>query len=183
MTRRGGAGKGSVSEGCRGTEHGQACTKVRTGAVAHRTALELAVQLWRRNKGNRQAAMSNPTNCRDSLQMVFNFLATAVATVGVPTTRILHPEWSRRVNGGLGIERLELKMTCYLQVSDADMFVPGSSKEFHVARVLPFGAQPSPFKTNTTTCEPNMKVSFKNIFFVLNGFVCACWEIEELRRS
>jgi hypothetical protein len=47
MTRRGGAGKGSGSKGCRGAEHGQACTKERTGAVAVRPALESAVQVWR----------------------------------------------------------------------------------------------------------------------------------------
>jgi hypothetical protein len=39
MTRRGVAGKGSRSEGCRGAEHGQTCTsrgldKDRTGVVA-----------------------------------------------------------------------------------------------------------------------------------------------------
>jgi hypothetical protein len=44
MTRRGGAGKVSGSEGCRGAEHGQACTKDHTGAVALRVALESAVQ-------------------------------------------------------------------------------------------------------------------------------------------
>jgi hypothetical protein len=40
MTRRGGAGKGSGSKGCRGAEHDQACTKERTGAVAIRAALK-----------------------------------------------------------------------------------------------------------------------------------------------
>jgi hypothetical protein len=68
MTRRGGAGKGSGSKGCRGAEHGQACTKERTGAVAVRAALESAVQVGRGNEGNRQAEMANPTKCRDSLQ-------------------------------------------------------------------------------------------------------------------
>jgi hypothetical protein len=34
MTRRGVAGTGSRSEGCRGAEHGQTCTKDRTGAMA-----------------------------------------------------------------------------------------------------------------------------------------------------
>jgi hypothetical protein len=67
MTRRGGAGKGSGSKG-RGAEHGQACTKERTGAVAVRAALESAVQVGRGNEGNRQAEMANPTKCRDSLQ-------------------------------------------------------------------------------------------------------------------
>jgi hypothetical protein len=69
MTRRGGAGKGSGSKGCRGAEHGQACTKERTGAVAVRAALESAVQVGRGNEGNRQAEMANPTKCRDSLQV------------------------------------------------------------------------------------------------------------------
>jgi hypothetical protein len=68
MTRRGGAGKGSGSKGCRGAEHGQACTKERTGAVAVRAALESAVQLGRGDEGNRQSEMANPTKCRDSLQ-------------------------------------------------------------------------------------------------------------------
>jgi hypothetical protein len=39
----GGAGKGSGSKRCRGAEHGQACTKDRTSAVALRAALESAV--------------------------------------------------------------------------------------------------------------------------------------------
>jgi hypothetical protein len=68
MTRRGGVGKGTGSKGCRGAEHGQACTKERTGAVAVRAALESAVQVGRGNEGNRQAEMANPTKCRDSLQ-------------------------------------------------------------------------------------------------------------------
>jgi hypothetical protein len=55
------AGKGSGSKGCRGAEHGQACTKERTGAVAVRAALESAVQVRRGNEGNRQAEMANPT--------------------------------------------------------------------------------------------------------------------------
>jgi hypothetical protein len=67
MTRRGGAGKGSGSKGCRGAEHGQACTKehTSTGAVA---VLESAVLVGRGDEGNRQAEMANPTKCRDSLQ-------------------------------------------------------------------------------------------------------------------
>jgi hypothetical protein len=68
MTKRGGAGKGSCSKGCRGAEHGQACTKERTGAVAARAALESAVQVGRGNEGNRQAEMANPGKCSDSLQ-------------------------------------------------------------------------------------------------------------------
>jgi hypothetical protein len=70
MTRRGGAGKGSGSKGCRGSEHGQACTnyKDRTGAVALRAALESAVQLGRGDVVNRQAEMANPAKCRDSVQ-------------------------------------------------------------------------------------------------------------------
>jgi hypothetical protein len=65
--KRGGAGKGSGSKGCRGAEHGQACTK-NAGAVAVRAALESAVQLGRGDEGNRQSEMANPTKCRDSLQ-------------------------------------------------------------------------------------------------------------------
>jgi uncharacterized protein (UPF0261 family) len=49
-------------------EHGQACTKDRIGAVAHRAALESAVQLGRGDVVNRQAEMANPAKCRDSLQ-------------------------------------------------------------------------------------------------------------------
>jgi hypothetical protein len=70
MTRRGGAGKGSGSKGRGGAEHGQACTKERTGAVAVRAALESAVQVGQGLEGNRQAEMANPTKCRDSLQVV-----------------------------------------------------------------------------------------------------------------
>jgi hypothetical protein len=69
MTRRGGAGNGSGSKGCRGAKHGQACTKERNGAVAVRAALESAVQVGRGDEGNRQAEMANPTKCRDSLQV------------------------------------------------------------------------------------------------------------------
>jgi hypothetical protein len=63
MTRRGVAGIGSCSEGCRGAEHGQ--TYIRTSAVAVRAALEVAVQLRRGDEVNRQAEMANP-KCRDS---------------------------------------------------------------------------------------------------------------------
>jgi hypothetical protein len=52
MTRKEGAGKGRGSNGCRGAEHGQACTKERTGAVAVRAALESAVQFGRGDEGN-----------------------------------------------------------------------------------------------------------------------------------
>jgi hypothetical protein len=45
-------GKGSRSEGCRGAEHGQTCTKYCTGTVAVRAALELAVQLGRGDEVN-----------------------------------------------------------------------------------------------------------------------------------
>jgi hypothetical protein len=69
MTRRGGAGKGSGSEDCRGAEHGQACTKDRTGAVALRTAIESAVQLGQGDEVNRQSEMANLSKCRDSLQV------------------------------------------------------------------------------------------------------------------
>jgi hypothetical protein len=64
MTRRGGAGEGSGSKGCRGAEHGQACSRERTGAVALRAALESAVRLGRVDEGNRQAEMANPTKGR-----------------------------------------------------------------------------------------------------------------------
>jgi hypothetical protein len=57
---RGGAGKGSGSKGCRGAEHGQACTKERTGAMAVRAALESAVQVGRGNEGIR-AKQKGPT--------------------------------------------------------------------------------------------------------------------------
>jgi hypothetical protein len=70
MTRRGGAGKGCGSQGCRGAEHGQAWTKERTGAVALRAALEAAMQLEGDEEVNRQAEMANPTTCRGSLQGV-----------------------------------------------------------------------------------------------------------------
>jgi hypothetical protein len=43
MTTRGGAGKSSGSRGCGGAELGQTYTKDRTGVVALRAALELAV--------------------------------------------------------------------------------------------------------------------------------------------
>jgi hypothetical protein len=49
-------------------EHGKACTKERTGAVAVRAALESAVQVGRGNEGNLQAETANPTKRRDSLQ-------------------------------------------------------------------------------------------------------------------
>jgi hypothetical protein len=75
MTRRGGGGKGTGSKGCRGAEHGQACTTERTGAVAVRAPLESAVQVGRGNEGNRQAEMANPTKCRDSLQRYNDFAA------------------------------------------------------------------------------------------------------------
>jgi hypothetical protein len=68
MTRRGGAGKGSGSKGRRGAEHGQACTKERTGAVAVGAALESAVQVGRGDEGNRQAEIAYTTKCRNSLQ-------------------------------------------------------------------------------------------------------------------
>jgi hypothetical protein len=64
MTRRGGAGKGSGAKGFRGAEHGQACTKDNTGAVALRAALESAVQLGQAVEVNRQAKMAHPTKCR-----------------------------------------------------------------------------------------------------------------------
>jgi hypothetical protein len=60
-------GKGCGSEGCRGAEHGQACTKDRIGAVTLRAALESDVLLGRGDEVNRQTEMANP-KCRDSLQ-------------------------------------------------------------------------------------------------------------------
>jgi hypothetical protein len=73
MTRREVAGKGSCSTGCRGAEHGQACTnlKDRTGAVALRAALESAVQPGRGDKVSKEAEMANPTKCGNSLQRLF----------------------------------------------------------------------------------------------------------------
>jgi hypothetical protein len=51
-----GISKGSGSKGCRGAEHGQACTstKERTGAVAVRAALESAVQVGRGDEGKQK---------------------------------------------------------------------------------------------------------------------------------
>jgi hypothetical protein len=71
MTRREVAGKGSCSTGCRGAEHGQACTKDCTGAVALRAALESAVQPGRGDEVDKEAEMANPTKCGDSLQRLF----------------------------------------------------------------------------------------------------------------
>jgi hypothetical protein len=87
MTRRGGAGKGSGSKGRGGAEHGRACTKEHTGAVASgvsavRAALESAVQVGRGDKGNRQAEMANPTKCRDSLQQGCNMYPPRVVMHG-----------------------------------------------------------------------------------------------------
>jgi hypothetical protein len=61
MTRRGGAGKGSGSKGCRDAEHGQTWHKDGTGSVAPRAALESAVQLGRGDEMNRQAETANLT--------------------------------------------------------------------------------------------------------------------------
>jgi hypothetical protein len=72
-------------KGCRGAEHGQACTKERTGAVAVRAALESAVLVGRGDEGNRQAEMANPTKCRDSLQIRYRF-----ATARAPRCNALH---------------------------------------------------------------------------------------------
>jgi hypothetical protein len=55
---RGRARKGSGSKGCRGAEHGQACTKDRTNAVALRAAFESAAQLGRGDEVNRQAEVA-----------------------------------------------------------------------------------------------------------------------------
>jgi hypothetical protein len=62
------AGKGSRSEGCRRADHGQTCAKNRTGAVAVRAALALAVTLGRGNEVNRQAEMANSAKSRDPIQ-------------------------------------------------------------------------------------------------------------------
>jgi hypothetical protein len=56
MTKRRVAGKGSRSKGCRGAEHGQACTKDCTGAVAFRAALESAVHSGEASRGGKQAS-------------------------------------------------------------------------------------------------------------------------------
>jgi hypothetical protein len=77
MTRRAEAGKDSGNKGCRGAEHGQACTKACTGAVAIRAALEWAVQLGRGDEVNTQAEMANPTKCRDLLQTCFGKYSNA----------------------------------------------------------------------------------------------------------
>jgi hypothetical protein len=74
-------GTGSRSKGCRGAEHGQPCTKDRTGAVAVRTALETAVQTGRGDEASRseQAGRNgHPTKCRDS-QLRFS-------PCGIPST-------------------------------------------------------------------------------------------------
>jgi hypothetical protein len=55
-----------VTEGCRGAEHGQACTKDGTGAVAVRAALALAVQLGRSEQASQN---SQAYKCRDVLQI------------------------------------------------------------------------------------------------------------------
>jgi hypothetical protein len=87
MTRRGGVGKGTGIKGCRGAEHGQACAKERTGAVAVRAALESAVQVGRGNEGYRQAEIANPTKCGDSLQA---YTALAAAAEELLASRGLH---------------------------------------------------------------------------------------------
>jgi hypothetical protein len=66
MRRRGGAGKGSGSKGCRGAEHGQACTKDSAGAEGLRAALIRPCNS--RQRVNCHAVMANPTQCRDLLQ-------------------------------------------------------------------------------------------------------------------
>jgi hypothetical protein len=58
------AGKGSGAEGCRGAEHGQTCTRCRTGAIAVRVALKSAEHLGRGDKVNRQAEKANLTKGR-----------------------------------------------------------------------------------------------------------------------
>jgi hypothetical protein len=65
-----GLGKAVAVKGCRGAEHGQACTKDRTGDVALSAALESAVQLGRGDEVKRQAEMATPTTCRELLQLV-----------------------------------------------------------------------------------------------------------------
>jgi hypothetical protein len=62
MTRRGGAGKGSGNKGRRGAEHGQACTKQCTGAVAVRAAPASAVQVGQGDEGNRHAELGTLRN-------------------------------------------------------------------------------------------------------------------------
>jgi hypothetical protein len=93
------------------------------------------------------------------------FFARAVATVGIPTTRIVLPERFRCIQFG---DR-EARKVHAKQVSDAaacphaDMYVP-----------VPFSAQPSPFKVKINAFESDRKRDFRNIFVMLNGFVCAC---------
>jgi hypothetical protein len=84
MKRKGGAGKGSGSKGCRGAEHGQACAKERTAAVADMAALASAVLVGRGDEGNRQAEMANPAKCRNLLQ-VLTCLRYAGASMSIAT--------------------------------------------------------------------------------------------------
>jgi hypothetical protein len=69
MKRRGWAGKGSGGKGCRSAEHGLACTKDRSAAVALGAALKSAVQLWRGDEVNRHAEMAMPMKSRVSLSL------------------------------------------------------------------------------------------------------------------
>jgi hypothetical protein len=58
MTRTGGAGKGSGSKGCRGAEHGQACTKERTSTEA--VALRAALEIGRATRARRRRQTGKP---------------------------------------------------------------------------------------------------------------------------
>jgi hypothetical protein len=62
ITRRGRAGKGSGSKGCRGAEHDQYQEKHWCYGCQGSTS---AVHVGRGDEGNRQAEMASPTKCRD----------------------------------------------------------------------------------------------------------------------
>jgi hypothetical protein len=69
MKRRGWAGKGSGGKGCRSAEHGLACTKDHSAAVALGAALQSTVQLGRGDEVNRQAEIAMPMTSRVSLSL------------------------------------------------------------------------------------------------------------------
>jgi hypothetical protein len=103
--------------------------------------------------------------------VVFNFFAQAVATVGANHSSSVPrnvPMNSRRFGGR------EFGKGHANQVSDADMCVPGSAKECHVARVCTFQRAAFTIWVKTTAFDLDMNIGFKRIFVVLIGFVCAC---------
>jgi hypothetical protein len=97
MTRRGVAGKGSRSEGCRGAEHGQTCTSIRIERVLPLQPLESAVQLGRGDQVHKQADMANLTKSRDSLQAWPRFSAClAIFCASANSTPTTFPRYSTR---------------------------------------------------------------------------------------